>query len=327
MARSRNIKPGFFLNDKLAEIDPLGRLLFAGLWTLADREGRLEDRPKRIKIEVLPYDNCDIDDLLDDLYDADFIQRYEVDGEKYIQIVNFGKHQNPHKNEKPSTIPAFEKHHTSTVQVPDEHSTNRADSFNLIPDSFNLIPDSLNSGSAEQKTNDDDFFKSDLTDEQINDFREVEKFWLAYSQKIQFTNKESKALEDLIKQQIPLSTVLEAINNTIDYYQKANGENKKIQSFTYCYNPILDLHDTKTKPFAPPARNNVRQFPSKASGLPKSVQEQLERERTGETETTMSPEELEQRKAAIQAKMKLMNERLATNRGVQHGENGQSAIR
>lgn len=49
MARARNIKPAFFMNDELAEIDPLGRLLFIGLWTIADREGRLEDRPARHK--------------------------------------------------------------------------------------------------------------------------------------------------------------------------------------------------------------------------------------------------------------------------------------
>jgi hypothetical protein len=64
MARARNIKPGFFLNDELAECEPLARLLFAGLWCIADREGRLEDKPKRIKVEILPYDDCDIDYLL-----------------------------------------------------------------------------------------------------------------------------------------------------------------------------------------------------------------------------------------------------------------------
>ena len=95
MARSRNIKPGFFLNDQLAEIEPLGRLLFAGLWCIADREGRLEDRPRRIKAEVLPYDNCDVDELLNQLAGRGFIVRYEVDGEGYIQVVNFIKHQNP----------------------------------------------------------------------------------------------------------------------------------------------------------------------------------------------------------------------------------------
>lgn len=49
MAGARNIKPGFFTNDVLAACDQLARLLFAGLWTVADRAGRLEDRPKRIK--------------------------------------------------------------------------------------------------------------------------------------------------------------------------------------------------------------------------------------------------------------------------------------
>ncbi len=139
MARSRNIKPGFFMNDKLAEVDPLGRILFAGLWCIADREGRLEDRPKRIKAEVLPYDDCDVDELLNQLAEREFIIRYEVAGEKYIQVTNFSKHQNPHKNEKPSEIPAPDNSGTSTVQVPEKHSTNPADSFNMIPDSLNMI--------------------------------------------------------------------------------------------------------------------------------------------------------------------------------------------
>lgn len=106
MARTRYLKPGFFKNELLAEIDPLGRLLFAGLWTIADREGRLEDRPKRIKAEILPYDDCDIDELLDSLHKQGFILRYEVEGECYIQILNFLKHQNPHPREAKSDIPA-----------------------------------------------------------------------------------------------------------------------------------------------------------------------------------------------------------------------------
>jgi len=140
MARSRNIKPGFFKNDILAEIEPLGRLLFAGLWTIADREGRLEDRPKRIKAEVLPYDDCNIDQLLQELHDRGFILRYEVDGKRYIQIVNFKKHQNPHKNEAPSAIPAPPEHSdTNTVQAPECSNTNPADSLNS--DYFNMIPE------------------------------------------------------------------------------------------------------------------------------------------------------------------------------------------
>src|ERR1700743_2451241 len=106
MSRSRNIKPSFFTNDVLAECEPLARLLFVGMWTTADREGRLEDRPRKIKAEVLPYDSCDADLLLNQLNDNGFILRYEVDEKKYIQILNFTKHQNPHVKEALSIIPA-----------------------------------------------------------------------------------------------------------------------------------------------------------------------------------------------------------------------------
>ena len=99
MARARNIKPGFFDNEILGELPALTRLLFIGLWCLADREGRLQDRPKRIKKELLGYDDVtadDVDTMLQQLNDNGFIQRYEIAGEQYIQVTNFLKHQNPH---------------------------------------------------------------------------------------------------------------------------------------------------------------------------------------------------------------------------------------
>jgi hypothetical protein len=135
MSRARNIKPGFFKNDRLAECDPLARLLFAGLWCEADREGRLEDRPKRIKIECLPYDECDANALLAQLEHAGFIARYTVNEFQYIQILEFKKHQNPHVREPASIIPALDEHCASTTQAPDKHRTGPADSPFLIPDS------------------------------------------------------------------------------------------------------------------------------------------------------------------------------------------------
>lgn len=164
MARSRNIKPGIYKNEDLAECSLLARYTFPGLWMLADREGRLEDRPKRIKGELFPYDNftsTDIDSCLNELKKWGFINRYEIEGLKIIQIMNFLEHQNPHGKEADSVLPDYEgciivherdgksgcvtgkyvknkeflaaqcKHSTSTVQE-------RPDS--LIPDS--LIPTS-----------------------------------------------------------------------------------------------------------------------------------------------------------------------------------------
>jgi hypothetical protein len=105
MARARNIKPGFFKNEDLAECSPFARLCFAGLWTMADREGRLEDRPKRIKGELFPYDSIEVAPLLDELERWGFIRRYQVSGERFIFIVKFSDHQTPHGTEKDGQIP------------------------------------------------------------------------------------------------------------------------------------------------------------------------------------------------------------------------------
>jgi hypothetical protein len=138
MARSRNIKPSFFTNDALAECHPLARLLFIGLWTVADRDGRLEDRPKKIRAEVLPYDDCDVDNLLKSLHQSGFIIRYAQNNSHYIQIVNFTKHQNPHIKEQASTIPAPDMHQTCTVLA-----RPLTDSLLLIPDSLNPITEPI----------------------------------------------------------------------------------------------------------------------------------------------------------------------------------------
>jgi hypothetical protein len=106
MARARNIKPGTMDNEMLAALPALHRLLWIYMWMLADREGRLEDRPARIKVKALPYDEAaDVDAMLTDLHDSGFIARYCVDGRHYIQIINFGRHQKPHANEVDSVIP------------------------------------------------------------------------------------------------------------------------------------------------------------------------------------------------------------------------------
>lgn len=110
MARIRTIKPSFFVNEEVAELGIDTRLFFIALWTIADREGRIEDRPKRIKVLTMPFDTFDTGSALQVLHDAGFITRYEVDGVKYIQINNFLKHQRPNNKEAPSLIPpALEK--------------------------------------------------------------------------------------------------------------------------------------------------------------------------------------------------------------------------
>ena len=107
------MKPDFFKDEDLAELPFEVRLFFAGLWNFADKSGRLENRPKRLKAEIFPYDKVDVSKCLELLSkpkngsNKPFIQRYVVDNEHYIQIVNWEKHQKPHHTEADSKIPPY----------------------------------------------------------------------------------------------------------------------------------------------------------------------------------------------------------------------------
>lgn len=121
MARSRNIKPGLFQNEYLAELGPVAMLVFAGLPTLADRDGWLEDRPKRLKMQLLPYTDCDMDEILESLADSPekFIERKTANGKSYIRICNFHLHQSPHGTERESVIaPLFNGEVTVVAHPP-----------------------------------------------------------------------------------------------------------------------------------------------------------------------------------------------------------------
>ena len=161
MARARNIKPSFFDNDLLAECEPLGRLLFIGLWTICDFNGNLEWRSKRVKKQLLAYDNCDIEKLAINLDKNGFIRFYSNQENMYVNIVNFGKHQNPHKNEraKGSEIPVYTNECRQVIDLntltinrdlsglnQDCSTSNRADSLIPITDSLSLNPDSCMQG-------------------------------------------------------------------------------------------------------------------------------------------------------------------------------------
>jgi hypothetical protein len=145
VARARNIKPGFFKNEILGVQDPFVSLLFAGLWTLADKSGRLEDRPLRIKGELFPYrDGFDVNAHLTVLHLLGFIHRYQAGELALIEIVNFEKHQNPHHTEKRSEYPAYSECCVVTGITPLNTRYTPADS--LIPST--LIPDSLPTATA-----------------------------------------------------------------------------------------------------------------------------------------------------------------------------------
>ena len=147
MARARNIKPSFFTNDELAECSFAARLLFIGLWTLADREGRVEDRSKRIKASIFPFDDVAVPELLVELHERKFIFRYTgACGTQVIGIPNFVKHQRPHPNEAPSELPAPQLNITSESGNEMANCALSLNPLSLNPSSLN--PLSLNAAAA-----------------------------------------------------------------------------------------------------------------------------------------------------------------------------------
>ena len=119
MARTRLLKPGFFKNPVLARLSERHRLLFAGLWTIANRDGRLKDDPDWIRAELFPYEaDINVDALLTDLHRSGFIHRYKTLGESQIStgestkslmraivVTKFTVHQKPHIREQNGDIP------------------------------------------------------------------------------------------------------------------------------------------------------------------------------------------------------------------------------
>jgi hypothetical protein len=219
--RARNLKPGFFKNEQLAVCDPLARILFQGLWCMADRLGRLEDRPLRVKMEILPYDNCDVNVLLNQLQEELLIVRYEVEGKRYILIPSFVKHQNPHVNEAKSTIPAPCGSSAIPVQAPCDSDSNPAESLLLNPESLfteNPIPETPDKSGAAYS---EDF----------------ETFWTEYPRHSNTSKKDTfnkwEALLKLPKDEQPTpEQLIQSARNYRAYCKRNNTEDQFIKQAT-----------------------------------------------------------------------------------------------
>lgn len=101
MARIRNIKPDFWTDEKLVELDPVDRLLFIGLWNFSDDEGFLPYSPKRIKMQIFPADSLEISVGLQNLISIGALTLYDYGDGQVLHVTNWGKHQkvsNPTKS-------------------------------------------------------------------------------------------------------------------------------------------------------------------------------------------------------------------------------------
>lgn len=109
MARIRSIKPEFPQSETIGALSRDARLLFIQLWTLVDDEGRARAASRMLASLLYPYDDDApklMDKWLSELEVEKCIRRYEADGNSYLEIVNWLKHQKIDRP-TPSRLPPY----------------------------------------------------------------------------------------------------------------------------------------------------------------------------------------------------------------------------
>jgi hypothetical protein len=119
--RIRTIKPEFFTHEGLFEAEqetklPI-RIAFAGLWCVADREGRFKWEPRRIGVQILPYDAIDFSRVLHALTTRGFVLKYRVNDAWFGWIPSFSKHQVINNRESDSVLPDFAENGANTEEI------------------------------------------------------------------------------------------------------------------------------------------------------------------------------------------------------------------
>jgi len=106
LGRIRSIHPELFTDDKFVYCTPYSRLLIIGLWTVADDQGVFQWSPLGLKLKLLGNDDINVEELLKELEEKDFIKKYQVDGKVFGAIRNFRTFQHPQRPTNKYSLPA-----------------------------------------------------------------------------------------------------------------------------------------------------------------------------------------------------------------------------
>ena len=131
MARKRMIDPSIWESEDFSKLSYLGRLLWIGLFSNADDEGRGKANIAYLKSHLFAYDEelsiNDVEKALKEIESKMSIRFYEVDGKRFYQLTKWDKFQTINKP-TPSQIPAekidkIEQSLTSVVAVNDDYGS------------------------------------------------------------------------------------------------------------------------------------------------------------------------------------------------------------
>jgi hypothetical protein len=125
MARKRMIDPNIWQSEDFSKLSTLGKLVFIGLFSLADDEGRGRSNPVYLKSSLFPYEegirSADIDKTLSEISSNMSVVFYSCDGSNYYSLYNWSDWQ---KIDRPSQSKIPEYDEKSMKKLFDECSTN-----------------------------------------------------------------------------------------------------------------------------------------------------------------------------------------------------------
>lgn len=117
MARIRQTSPEQWTDPEFVAMTPLARLLALAIRNECDDNGTFDLNPRKLKMRLLPGDNCDVEALIGELVANCQIIKYEINGKSYGMVRNFTKFQRPKKptfwNPVPNKFPTGYELHSS----------------------------------------------------------------------------------------------------------------------------------------------------------------------------------------------------------------------
>lgn len=134
MARKRMIDPNIWQSEDFGCLSDLAKLVFIGLFSLADDEGRGRCNPIYLKSILFPYKenlrSADIEKTLSEISSKMSVIFYLCDEKQYYSLCNWNTWQ---KIDRPtdSKIPAFDENDETIRRIFDEGST--MSSRGLVP--------------------------------------------------------------------------------------------------------------------------------------------------------------------------------------------------
>lgn len=125
MARKRMIDPNIWQSEDFSKLSTLSKLVFIGLFSLADDEGKGRCNPVYLRSTLFPYDegirSTDIDKTLSEISSNMSILFYSCNGSNYYRLTNWNIWQ---KIDRPSDskIPNYDENSMNLLF--DDNSTN-----------------------------------------------------------------------------------------------------------------------------------------------------------------------------------------------------------